>query len=247
MISKELIQENQYHFPYHHLTHEEGGVFYLFRHLFWGLEHYTYIQYVIKEVSTLSYATLLDVGCGEGRIISELEKINEKSTHTGIDISSKAIGFADAFNSRSKFFVHDIIQEPTHDTFDVIISCEVIEHIEPTMVTTYVANIANSLSQGGHFFVTTPTTNVPVNKKHYQHFTKEMFDELLKQDFTIKKIVYLNQINIFSKLLSRIIANRFFISNSRFLNKLVFKIYRKKFLFVKEKTGSRIFIHAIKN
>ena len=247
MLSKELIQENQYQFPYHHLTYEEGGVFYLFRHLFWGLEHYTYIQYVIQEVSTLHFSRLLDVGCGEGRIISELENITSQSELHGIDISKKAIRFAEAFNNRSTFSVHDITSEPTQDIFDVVISCEVIEHIEPTMVPAYVSNIAKSLTQGGHFIVTTPTTNVPVNKKHYQHFTKDMFKDLLAQDFTIEKIVYLNEINILSKLLSRLIANRFYISNSKFLNKIVFKIYKNNFLFVGENKGSRIFVHAVKN
>ena len=244
--SKEHLQEVQYNFPYHHLTYEENGALYVFKHLFWGLEHYTYIQYVISQVLQIKYESLLDVGCGEGRIISELENKNRRSKHHGVDISEKAIRFANAFNERSSFSVHDITQSPFSEKVDTIISCEVVEHIPPEKVSLYISNIAKSLSSGGNFIVTTPTTNVPVNKKHYQHFTREMFEELLSKEFTIKKVSYLNRVNLFSKILSRLLANRFYISNSKVLNKFVLKTYRNNLLIGKSDTGSRIFVHATK-
>ena len=72
MDSKELLQESQYHFPYHHLSHEREGGLFIFRHLFWGLEHYTYIQFVISQIKKHSFNSLADIGCGEGRILTEL-------------------------------------------------------------------------------------------------------------------------------------------------------------------------------
>ena len=102
-----------------------------------------------------------------------------KSNHSGIDISARAIGFAKAFNKTSNFFVHDILTGPTESEYDLIVSCEVIEHIEPKLVVNYVKNISKSLRIGGNLIITTPTTNVPVNKKHYQHFTSEIFENLL--------------------------------------------------------------------
>lgn len=243
---KEQLQESQYHFPYHHLTYEENGALYIFKHLFWGLEHYTYIKYVIDQIANINYDALLDVGCGEGRIVSELERKNISKKHYGVDISEKAIRFAKAFNEHSTFSVHDITQGPFNEKVDIIVSCEVIEHISPENVPLYISNIAKSLSSGGNLILTTPTTNVPVNSKHYQHFTKEMFEELLAQKFTIKYVEYLNKVNLFSKILSRLLANRFYISNNRILNRFVLTSYRKNLLIGTHNTGSRIFVHAIK-
>ncbi len=247
MINKSQIQESQYHFPYHHLAHEENGAIYIFRHLFWGIEHLSYINFVIEETLKIPFENLLDVGCGEGRIISDLVKRKPNADYHGIDVSDRAIKFAQAFNTKGEFYTHDITKENLNKEFDVIVSCEVIEHIEPAKVPDYIKNIAVSLKSGGHLIITTPTTNVPVNTKHYQHFTLEMFETLLKDSFTISDVVYLNRQSLFSRILSRTIGNRFYLSNSNVLNKLVFNLYKKFFFMCKKDTGSRIFVHATKN
>lgn len=246
MSTKELIQEQQYSFPYHYLTHEEDGGIFIFRHLFWGLVHYTYISHVIQTILQMEFKTLVDVGCGEGRIIHELEKRGAKGNLIGIDISDKAISFAKVFASRSHFLVHDITAKPLDETADIIVSCEVIEHIEPAATQSYINNIHSSLNHGGTMIITTPTTNVPVNKKHYQHFTSEMFDALLKDKFTDVTYTYLNKVNWYSKVLERTLANRYFISNSKTLNRFVLKQYRKKLLHASRTTGCRIMVKARK-
>lgn len=246
MTSKELIQEEQYNFPYHHLTHEQKGGLFIFRHLFWGLEHYTYIKFVIDKISTESFRTFADVGCGEGRILTELALRLGDTKLFGYDISEAALHFARGFTNIPSFKIHDITQTALAVTVDGIVSCEVIEHIKPEQVGDYCKNIAASLNDGGLFFMTTPTTNIPVNTKHYQHFTKESLTYHLSPYFTIEEIVFLNQVNFFNKVLNRIIANRFFLSNIPTLNRWVLTTYRKHLLIVTETTGSRIYIKARK-
>lgn len=246
MISKELIQENQYHFPYHHLTHERNGGLFIFRHLFWGLEHYTYIQFVIQRVSTLNLSSLADVGCGEGRILTELSSLMPKTALYGYDISEPAIHFAKGFTQIPTFGIHDITDQALETKVDAVVSCEVIEHIKPDQVSNYCRNIAASLNQDGLFFLTTPTTNVPVNAKHYQHFTQESLTQHLSPYFVVEEVVFLNRVNLFNKILNRIIANRYFLSNIPALNRWVLKTYKKYLLVVKKDTGSRIYIRARK-
>ena len=147
--NKERIQEVQYEFPYHHLSYEVNGGIFIFKHLFWGLVHLTYIKYVIERISHLEFETLSDIGCGEGRIICELEKKNLSKKFLGVDISTRAISFAKAFSNDSEFLVHDITQKPLEDSVDLIVSCEVIEHIEPTKVKSYIDNIHASLKENG--------------------------------------------------------------------------------------------------
>lgn len=246
MGAKEQIQENQYSFPYHHLTHEQDGEIYIFRHLFWGLEHLTYIKYVIEEVIKHQPATLVDIGCGEGRIISEIKKKYTPSLIHGYDISPSAVRFAKAFVPDVEFETHNIVKTPLPTKFDTAVSCEVIEHIKPEEVELYCKNIAESLTKGGALFLTTPTTNIPVISKHYQHFTKEKIEEYLSPYFNIEKVTYLNVINWYSSILNKVIANRLFLSNCKRLNKWVLSEYRKKLLNGNKKNGSRIFVKAVK-
>lgn len=246
MISKESIQEEQYYFPYHHLSHVKDGSFYLFRHLFWGLEHYTYIQFVISEVTKHTFNSLADIGCGEGRILSELANKLPDTILKGYDTSASALHFARGFSQKPIFAVHDITSGKIADTVDAIISCEVIEHIKPDQVDNYCKYIAASLNENGLFFVTTPTTNIPVNKKHYQHFTKSLLESHLLPYFTIEEVVFMNKQNFYSRMLSRIIANRFYLSNMPRLNQWALKKYEQKILFATEESGSRIYIRARK-
>ena len=244
--SKEQLQENQYTFPYHHLAHFENDGIYVFRHLFWGLEHITYISFVINKIKEHDPNSIVDIGCGEGRIISELISSFEASKLQGFDISEKAIGFARAFVPKVEFNIHDIILAPLPKKYDSAVSCEVIEHIEPEKVRDYCKNIADSLNSGGSLFLTTPTTNVPTNRKHYQHFTKESLEEHLSPFFDIVEVSYLNCVNSRSRLLNRLIANKFYISNFKCLNRFVLQQYKRKLLIGDSETGSRIYIKAVK-
>ncbi|MEN9920416.1 MAG: hypothetical protein RL538_309 [Candidatus Parcubacteria bacterium] len=246
METKEQLQENLYHFPYHHLTHEKNGGIYIFRHLFWGLEHYTYIKFVIDNIIKHQPKNLVDIGCGEGRIISEIKPHLVESTLYGYDISDAAIRFARAFIPNVEFNTHNIVVNPLEKVFDNAVSCEVIEHIKPEEVDNYCKNIANSLTQNGTFFLTTPTTNIPTSLKHYQHFTRELLEKHLSPYFEIDEVRYLNVVNWRSKLLNRLIANKFYLSNSPILNRWVLNQYKTKLLIGTEKTGSRIFIRARK-
>lgn len=234
-MEKETLQENQYHFPYHHLTHEQDGVIYIFRRIFWGLEHYTYIQFVINEVLKYTSGSIADVGCGEGRIMTELtNKLTGRKIY-GYDISQKAIDHAKAFASRPEFSVHDITRAQLPAKVSAIISCEVIEHIKPEEVDSYCKNIADSLETGGILFLTTPTTNIPTSKKHYQHFTLQTLETHLLPYFKIEEVKYLNKVNWYSKFLNRLISNKYYLSSWTILNRFVSNEYKRRILNGSEK------------
>jgi 2-polyprenyl-3-methyl-5-hydroxy-6-metoxy-1,4-benzoquinol methylase len=245
-LSKEEMQERQYHFPYHHLSHVEKGAIFTFRHLFWGLEHYTYINFVLDKIETSNHATLADIGCGEGRLLCDLAKRTSRFALYGYDISESAIELARCFTNAPIFATHDILTTPLPSKVDAVVSCEVIEHIKPEQIDQYCKNISLSLNQNGVLFLTTPTTNIPVNKKHYQHFTKTSLDSYLSPYFTINDVWYLNRENWKSKILNKLLSNRLFLSNSIVLNRFILDMYNKYCLVGDEQTGSRIFIRATK-
>jgi 2-polyprenyl-3-methyl-5-hydroxy-6-metoxy-1,4-benzoquinol methylase len=246
MNNKAELQEGQYTFPYHYLTGTQDGLFHLHKYLPWGLVHYSYIKYVADQVAAIKPDHVLDAGCGDGRMIYELQNRMGDTRFTGIDISEQALRFARAFNPVADFTKHDIISMPILGTFDTCVSIEVIEHIPPHQVSDYVKNIAKSLQVKGHFILTTPSTNIPTHPKHHQHFTLEKLREHLSEHFVIEEVQYLNIEYKLANILTRLLANKYFVINNGWLRQCLFGLYNKHCFHGSERTGSRIYIHAIK-
>jgi len=100
--------------------------------------------------------TVLDLGCGNGAIISEIMKINEDAEYIGLDTSQAKIREAERNVSGVKF---ELIWDGGHfpllsDSVDFIFCSEVIEHISD------VGNAFNEMSRilkkGGKVLITTP-------------------------------------------------------------------------------------------
>lgn len=239
-------QESQYYFPYHYLARFEKGVIKLDRHLQWGLVHASYTRHIANLIADMNAEHILDAGCGDGRMVYEISSRKPSCNIVGIDISERALHFARGFNfgNKATFKIHDITAAPLTTSFDLCLSMEVIEHIAPSEIPAYIKNIALSLKPGGTLVISTPTTNLPLNKKHYQHFTKESLSAHLKDHFTITDILYLNHEGRLANYLSRAIANKFFILRGRFFRSIATKLYMKYCFTATEQTGSRIVIIA---
>lgn len=247
MKTKAEIQEDQYLFPYHYLTYSPTSDFTLSHYLQWGLVHASYTEWITQKISTLAPSSILDAGCGDGRTLFELEQTGFAGERLhGIDISKRALFFAQAFTSTSSFSQHDIILRPTEQKYSLCVSVEVIEHIPTAEITKYITNIHASLEDRGLFLLTTPTTNIPVNKKHHQHFTEDTLQPHLDGKFEIISIEYLNYENYWGTLLGRFLANKYFIVNNQAIKNFIYKTYKKRYLKATKKTGSRIIILARK-
>lgn len=101
METKEKIQEDQYEFPYHYLTSTKNGSFSLAEYLQWGLMHQSYIEYLTAKISKIPFSRLLDAGCGEGRLLYEMEQTTSGKYLYGIDISARALHFGRGFNQHN--------------------------------------------------------------------------------------------------------------------------------------------------
>src|SRR3954449_3553400 len=72
--AKQTIQESEYEFPYHYIPTLVNGNFSQVRKLRWGYEYLSYLRFVLSTLEKLQFNSLLDVGCGEGRFLSEVAK-----------------------------------------------------------------------------------------------------------------------------------------------------------------------------
>ena len=110
----------------------------------------------VKEFlsSFASPVKLLDIGCGNGAMLAALSDLELDAT--GVDSSPSAIGFAQRQESRATFLQFDATQLLPFlpNSFDAIISVEVIEHIySPREL---LDNALRLLKPGGRILLTTP-------------------------------------------------------------------------------------------
>lgn len=154
------IQEEQYEFPYHHLVNFKR--FDNHKTLYGGLNYYGYISKVLEYINEELFVSLLDVGCGDGKMIFELSRKNKNKKLTGIDFSEKAILFAKAFNygNGSEFICGDVCY--VRGEYDVITMVEVLEHIPDNEIKKVVLSVYNLLPKNGRLVVSVPSTNDPL-------------------------------------------------------------------------------------
>jgi len=246
MNKKDLLQEVQYDFPYHFIPGVEDGAIVTSRFLQWSMAYMGYISLVKADLLKTDAQTIIDVGCGDGRMLYELERSDANRKYTGIDISERALHFARGFTRQSKFEIFDVIESPYQFEFDACTYIETIEHIPPEKIKTMISNIAKSLKKDGVLYLTTPTTNIPTSAKHYQHFDLEKIKMYLDDSFEIVDVQYLNKENWLSKTLARLLVNKAVTVNLLFYRKFIFKLYNQHCLHGLEKTGSRIYVRAVK-
>jgi len=218
---KFAIQEARYIFPYHHLVDFEK--FSNYKVLSWGIEYYGYINRIIDIIKQINFNSLLDVGCGDGKLIFEIMKFSKDKKVVGVDLSEKAIGFAKAFNyeNGAQFYCGDLAD--IKEKFDVVTLIETLEHIPNKEVNKFIDSIYERLNDGGSLIVSVPSDNLPVSAKHYRHYNVEL---LLRQfhKFKPKKTYYLLKNNMLHKFIIKM-SGKF----------CCFKVIRRVLLFLSKK------------
>ena len=85
---------------------------------------------LINQLQKISFKSLLDVGCGQGSFLLELQKTFPGVQFHGSDFSGSAIDLAREKISNCDFSVMDITSNTLNKKFDVVICSEVLEHID---------------------------------------------------------------------------------------------------------------------
>ena len=226
-------QDSLYNFPYHFLPQNNPNkIIKPFRIYYWLYDYIFLINFLIKKIKDINFENFLDFGCGDGRLIYDLQK-NIKKNIYGYEISKRAASFFESFNQDIKLLKKKEELENYHNFFDLINFSEVIEHIPEDQVQSNIDLIYFMLKKNGKLIVTAPHENNPVHKKHYRHYNS---DTLIK-NFSSEKFELIEKKFLFKKsflktFVRKIIFNRLFIINSN----LIFKIFYElnNFLFISE-------------
>ncbi len=233
--SEQIAQEKQYAFPYHYNVDINNENISLFKYWAWSIQYLGRLFLVKKYLADIKFDSLLDVGCGDGRLLSYLSSVFHEKKLEGIDYSEKAINLAKAINigGNVKYFARNIISEPLDACkYDVVTLIEVMEHIDPRELDQFLNSVKKCLNKEGVLIVTVPSNSLKLAKKHYQHFTKDGLARLIdKAGFKIMQSEYIDGSDKFSwRIIYSCFVNRIYIVNSKKIQNYLFCIYKKKYL-----------------
>lgn len=131
---------------------------------------------------------ILDVGCGQGELLSELSRALPSATVSGADLSEQSIADSRRRNPDYDLFVMDLTDgdfEQKHaarlGSYDLVVCSEVVEHIEDDGMA--VRRLRSLLSPGGHLILTVPGGRMSRFDKvigHYRHYRPRDLERLMR-------------------------------------------------------------------
>ncbi|MDQ1332684.1 MAG: Methyltransferase type 11 [Bacteroidota bacterium] len=151
--------------------------------------------HVKKALRKLRYempdeASILDAGSGLGQYTWRMARMNKRWKITGIDIDKVQTEDCSRFFSRSgmservSFRIEDLVSFREPDTYNLILSVDVMEHIREDE--TVFRNFHDSLNKGGILLISTPSdqggSDVHDNKN------ESFIDEHVRNGYSIKEI-----------------------------------------------------------
>jgi SAM-dependent methyltransferase len=235
-----VSQESQYAMPYHYIPSFEGGHFSQHLYWSWGYHYLGALEYLIGILNEERFESLIDVGCGDGRLLRDIGREFSPKKLLGVDYSKRAIDLARALNPGLDYMHADICSDESQlKSFDVVTLVEVLEHIPLDSVSDFVSAFAGLNRPGGRLLLTVPHKNKQLQEKHFQHFDSVTLRKTLEPYYEIERLIYFDRLSRFLRHgIYPFLENRLFILNNRFLLDLFFSMYRKYFfLCCEEKCG----------
>lgn len=136
-------------------------------------------QQVVKLIPHKSQQRILDIGCGDGVLLSFIK--NAKLY--GVDLDQTSLDFA-ATKVNAKFIQAPATKLPfKNNCFDVVLAAEIIEHL--TQPKKLIQEVKRVLKPGGYLIITTPVkqSGKLTDQLHVQEFSATELTKLLQTYF----------------------------------------------------------------
>lgn len=148
-------------------------------------------RFTLDLVGAAPFDSLLDVGCGNGELLSELQELYPEAKLAGADLSETVVEANERRHPDMRFFTLDVEKAALKEQFDAIVSCEVIEHLDDREAA--FRHFAEMLKPGGHLVITCPTGRVFPTEKHFGHTTHptpgEIGERAARNGFSVKRLI----------------------------------------------------------
>lgn len=156
--------------------------------------HYRYLTNALGQLRDLKPKQILDAGCGAGDYSFHLARLFPDSEVLGIDINESLIDRNAETAKRLRidnvrFEKVDLTKLSFENYFDLIVSIDVLEHVDPQAVA--FANLTRAVKPGGGVYYHIPTIReVPVPFSSRLHgFHEWAEEEHIADDLTCKEVV----------------------------------------------------------
>jgi len=233
-FSRECFDE-EYLFPYHHLV--DNKELYLHRYLHWGMERYGIVQSVLDMIPP-GANKIADVGCGDGAVLKEVRRNFPTAKLDGYDMTERGILLSKAMVPDVDFYADDF--ENSVGGYDVVLCIETLEHISDENIPKFVKTLKSKVRPGGTLIVTVPSVNLPLTKKHYRHYTRDLLLKHLEVREPQAQVRFIHQDVRGARFLNRILCNRYFVLNWSPLRRRIFTRYDRLYRWATERKGSRV-------
>ena len=248
-ISIQAYQELEYVFPYHYVSKMQIDGFTQHFVDSWGINYISTIELMLEYIGNCNIKSLIDIGCGDGRLIREIHKRFPLVKLKGVDYSSCAINLARAMNQDYPSLIYeqvDISSVNISEKYDTAVLMEVFEHIPLEETAVFLSSVHRSLKKGGLLFLTVPHSNKALEYKHFQHFSIKSISDYLYPYFDIVEVIPFEKKGLRRKLLEKVLCNSLFVLNNGRILKYIYELHGK-YLFhcSSEQDCQRIFVKAV--
>ena len=226
LLDEQQAQEDEFDIPYHHLSAYSPSFSPGFIDT-WAMNYNHTIEFVLDLLQRYSPASVIDIGCGDGRITREVRLRFPEIKSLGIDYSDRAIAFASLMDPGGNYRAVDICGDVLQDRFDFGLLVEVFEHIPPDECPKFVQGIAAAIPEDGRLLVTVPHVNKPVEYKHFRHFTSQTLCESFSDYFVPEKTMYIEKLGRLNWLMNKLVANEFYVLTQAALLNRIYSAYGK--------------------
>ena len=211
----------------------------------------------LKKYGLDKNSKILDIGCGEG---STLLNLNDESNKLyGMDISEEAIELSKNNLTDATYFLGDITKKETlpAQKFDLIICSEVLEHITDDDIA--IENLSSLLKKGGYLIITVPHrkdywTKADTEAGHVRRYEMtEIKNKVNKSGFKVKELFtwgYPFYNLYYNLILAKMDVNQQWEEQpkrSKLLSGLAYHIFKFDDLFIGNKKGRALVLLAKKD
>lgn len=172
-MKRETFQEELYFLPYHWIMKGYLRVSMGFRN---GI--------VINLLNRNAGQRVLDLGCGDGFFIASLKKRFKDVNVIGADYNLRALRFARIMSGDGPCIATSAVSLGLkNECFDAVVMLDVLEHLNEDDRNRTVDQVCAVLKKGGLLVVTVPSKRLPMDPRHYDHFSSENLKTLMERKF----------------------------------------------------------------
>jgi SAM-dependent methyltransferase len=208
--------------PRHYLSSLREGEFRQVQHDPLGYRYLGGILVVLDLLEKIPFASLLDVGCEDGRFLREADRRFPGRALVGVDTSNTAVEWAQRLNPGLVFERRDLLSDPVTVPYDVVTLLDVLARVPSGQQPALIEAASSALRPGGTMVLTVPHGGS-------NGFDSRKLDELLADRFSERRYLTFDGNRLLPRLLWTAMGGtgKHYVITSRRLSNLLMRVYQK--------------------